>query len=150
MRKAVVVLALVVLATASASADISIGGEYLFYSTGLSHNALLSLRLWPQPIQLGLGMRFGSSPQFSITGDYWLKAGKFSGPFGYYVAVGGFVNLPNPVSFGARVPIGLQLWPLGDVLEIFVEAIPYAGIQVVPSTGSDFGVGLGAGFRFWL
>ncbi len=146
-RIAVVVIALVVLAAATASAW-SIGGEYLFYSSPLSHNALLSLRLWPDPIQLGLGMTFGSSPSFTITGDYWVKTGKLAGPFGYYVAVGAFVDLPD-FTLGARVPLGFQLWPVGSLLELFVEAIPYAGIHVTPTAGV-YGVGLGAGFRFWL
>jgi hypothetical protein len=148
MRKTVIVLALVVLVAAGAAADISIGGEYLFYTSGLTHNALLSLRLWPQPIQLGLGVTFGAAPSFSITGDYWLRAGRLAGPFGYYIALGAFIDLPD-VAFGARVPIGLQLWPLGNVLELFLEAVPYAGILVTPTTGM-FGVGLGAGFRFWF
>ena len=69
-------------------------------------------------------------------------------PFGCYVAVGGFVTLPN-VTFGAYVPIGLQLWLLGDLLELFIEAVSYPGIVVTPTTGTC-GVGLGAGFRFWL
>jgi len=152
MRKAVVLaLALLLAVAAGASAfDIGIGAEYMFYTTGLSHNALLTLRAWPMPFQLGVGATFGAEASFSITGDWWLMAGAISGsPLGYYVALGGFVTMPD-VTFGARLPLGLQLWPLGDLLEIFIEAVPYAGLDVSPSTTGIYGVGLGAGFRFWL
>jgi hypothetical protein len=149
-RALVLALVLLLAGAAAASADISVGAEYMFYTTGLTHNALLSLRLWPSPFQLGLGATFGSSPSFSITGDWWLKAGGFSGsPLGYYVALGGFVTLPD-VSFGARLPLGLQLWLVGSVLELFIEAVPYAGLDLMPSTAGIYGVGLGAGFRFWF
>jgi hypothetical protein len=148
MRKRIVlaiVLALVV--TAAASADISIGAEYLYYTPGLASNALLSLRAWPMPFQLGLG--FAPGPSFSVTGDWWLKAGAISGsPLGYYLAVGAFVTLPD-LTLGARVPIGLQLWLLGDLLELFLEAVPYAGLDL-DSMYPMYGVGVGAGFRFWL
>jgi len=147
----VLVLALVLACAVGASAyEIGIGAEYMFYTTGLSHNALLSLRLWPAPFQLGVGATFGSAPSFSITGDWWLKAGAISGsPLGYYLAVGGFVTLPD-VSFGARIPLGLQLWLIGDLLELFLEAVPYAGLDIMPSTMGIYGVGLGVGFRFWF
>jgi hypothetical protein len=150
MKKAIVLaLALTLACAAGASAfEIGIGAEYLWYTPGLASNALLSLRAWPAPFQLGLG--FAPGPSFSITGDWWLKAGGISGsPLGYYVAVGGFVTLPD-VTFGARVPIGLQLWLIGDLLELFIEAVPYAGLDVMPSTTGIYGVGLGAGFRFWF
>jgi len=149
-RKIVLVIALALAVTAGASAEISIGAEYMFYTTGLSHNALLTLRAWPAPFQLGVGATFGSAPSFSITGDWWLKAGGISGsPLGYYVAVGGFVTLPD-FTFGARIPLGLQLWLIGDLLELFIEAVPYAGLDLTPSTVGIYGVGLGAGFRFWF
>jgi len=35
---------------------------------------------------------------------------------------------------------------LGDLLELFIEAVPYAGLDVMPSTTGIYGVGLGAGF----
>jgi hypothetical protein len=149
MRKAVVLALVLILACAAGASafEIGIGAEYLFYTPGLASNALLSLRAWPAPFQLGLG--FAPGPRFSITGDWWLKAGGISGsPLGYYVAVGGFVTLPG-VAFGARIPLGLQLWLLGDLLELFIEAVPYAGLFVTPTTGI-YGVGLGAGFRFWF
>jgi len=151
MRKTVVLtLALLLACAAGASAgDMNIGAEYLFYTTGLTHNALLSLRLWPASFQLGVGATFGTAASFSITGDWWLRTGSISGsPLGYYLALGGFVTLPD-VTFGARLPLGLQLWLLGDLLELFIEAVPYAGLDVTPTAGI-YGVGLGAGFRFWL
>ena len=93
--------------------------------------------------------RFAPGPSFSVTGDWWLKAGAISGsPLGYYVAVGAFVTLPD-LTLGARVPIGLQLWLLGDLLELFLEAVPYAGLYL-PAMGPMYGIGVGAGFRFWL
>ena len=152
MKKSIVLALVVFLACAAAASafEVAVGAEYMFYTTGLSHNALLSVRLWPSPFQLGLGATFGSAPSFSLTGDWWLKAGGISGsPLGYYLAVGGFVTLPE-VTFGARLPLGLQVWLVGDLLELFIEAVPYAGLDVAPSTTGIYGVGLGAGFRFWF
>jgi hypothetical protein len=147
MRKRIILSIVLVLAvTAVASAEFAIGAEYLYYTPGLASNALLSLRAWPMPFQLGLG--FAPGPSFSVTGDWWLKAGAITGsPLGYYLAVGGFVTLPNLV-LGARVPIGLQLW-LGDLLELFLEAVPYAGLDL-DSMYPMYGIGVGAGFRFWF
>jgi hypothetical protein len=147
MRKRMILAIVLVLAvTAVASAEFAIGAEYLYYTPGLASNALLSLRAWPMPFQLGLG--FAPGPSFSVTGDWWLKAGAITGsPLGYYLAVGGFVTLPNLV-LGARVPIGLQLW-LGDLLELFLEAVPYAGLDL-DSMYPMYGIGVGAGFRFWF
>lgn len=146
-KKIVLVLALALAVTAGASAEFSIGAEYLYYTPGLASNALLSLRAWSMPFQLGLG--FAPGPSFSVTGDWWLKAGPISGsPLGYYFAVGGFVTLPD-LTLGARVPIGLQIWLFGDLFELFLEAVPYAGLYL-PSMGPMYGVGVGAGFRFWL
>lgn len=146
-KRIVIAVVLALAATAGAFADFGIGAEYLYYTPGLASNALLSLRAWPMPFQLGLG--FTAGPSFSVTGDWWLKAGAISGsPLGYYLAVGAFVTLPN-LTLGARVPIGLQLWLLGDLLELFLEAVPYAGLDL-DSMYPMYGVGVGAGFRFWL
>jgi hypothetical protein len=146
-KRIVLVIALTLAVTAAASAEFGIGAEYLYYTPGLASNALLSLRARPMPFQLGLG--YAAGPVFTVTGDWWLKAGAISGsPLGYYVAVGGFVTMPD-FTFGARLPIGLQLWLLGDLLELFLEAVPYAGLDL-DSMYPMYGVGVGAGFRFWF
>jgi hypothetical protein len=38
---------------------------------------------------------------------------------------------------------------LGDLLELFLEAVPYAGLYLTP-INPMYGIGVGAGFRFWF
>ncbi len=92
-----------------------------------------------------------------FTMDYWFTRGHLSGMLDYYVGLGGYLALAsasNQASFalGARLPIGLQIWPLrGGVLEIFLEVAP-AWIPISSSAVSPlvFEVQPAIGFRIWL
>jgi len=91
MKKAIVLaLALILACAAGASAfEIGIGAEYMFYTTGLSHNALLTAACLADAVPARGGATFGSAPSFSITGD-WCSSGRISGSaLGYYVALAG-------------------------------------------------------------
>lgn len=92
-----------------------------------------------------------------FTMDYWFTQAHLSGMLDYYVGLGGYLALAsasNQLSFalGARLPIGLQIWPLREgVLEIFLEIAP-AWVPITSSALSPltFQAQPAIGFRIWL
>jgi len=91
-----------------------------------------------------------------FTADYWFTRGDLSVAFDYYVGLGGYLALAgsNQLSWelGARLPLGLQIWPLREgILEIFFEIapvwIPFSNNGASPLT---FAVQPAIGFRLWF
>jgi hypothetical protein len=120
-------------------------------SNGLPTSAMLLLHLPQIPLMFGIGV--SSSPGVGITADYWILHSNLSRIFSWYLGVGGYLNADfgSPASFtvGGRVPIGLQLWPVGQVLEIFAEIAPAVGVVLVP-TSFDWHLQAAIGLRVWL
>lgn len=66
-----------------------------------------------------------------------------------YVGIGGKLGLseaPDPVTLGARVPLGLAFMVREFPVEAFVEVVP--GVHVVPSVDVLVDAGVGARFYF--
>ncbi len=155
--KKILVLVLVALVCSSAAAfaagGFAIGGEGAWYiagTGGLPAGAMVSLKLPQFPLMLGIGVTW--LPSVGLTADYWVAHGNIVSIFDWYVGVGGYASVDlNPVSLdiGGRIPIGLQIWPIGKTLEIFLEAAPAVGITFIPTS---FGWHLqGAlGLRLWF
>ncbi|HVP19383.1 MAG TPA: hypothetical protein VMU36_10330 [Spirochaetia bacterium] len=110
------------------------------------------------PLYFGVGAILNpDNTAVDFTVDYWFNRGNLSGMLDYYVGLGGYLALAsasNQLSFdlGARLPIGLQIWPLrGGVLEIFLEIAP-AWIPISSSALSalTFQVQPAIGFRIWF
>jgi hypothetical protein len=159
MKKTIVVaLAVLLIATSGAFAakgsGLAIGGEGALYFGGTGGlpggGAMLMLHLPDFPLMLGIGI---SSPVvIGITADYWVAHGNLISFFDWYVGVGGYISFsPNPafVAVGARIPLGLQLWPIGQTLELFLEVAPAVGFSIIP-TGFDWHFQGALGFRFWF
>jgi hypothetical protein len=108
------------------------------------------------PLFFGFGGVFESGGSaFDFTMDYWFAHGHISGIVDYYIGIGGYLALGtgNESSFalGARLPLGMQIWPVGSVLEIFLEVAP-AWVPIT-STGANpltFEVQPALGFRIWF
>jgi hypothetical protein len=157
MRKAVVVMIVVLLVSATGAfaargGGFAIGGEGALYfagNGGLPSSAMLTVHLPGFPLMLGLG--FSSASAFGLTADYWFEHGNLASVLDYYVGIGGYLSLNSSGdgTVGARVPIGIQLWPVGQVLEIFAEVAPALGIYIVP-TGFEWHLQGAVGFRFWF
>ena len=108
------------------------------------------------PLYFGLGGYVNAGTfGFDLTADYWVNHGHLGGVFDYYIGVGGYLGLnADPFSFalGARIPLGIQAWILGnDLLEIFFEIAP----AWIPLTSGGFSalsfvVQPALGFRIWL
>jgi hypothetical protein len=156
-RTMLVALAVLLISTSGAFAakgnGLAIGGEGALYfggTGGLPIGAMLSLHLPDFPLMLGIGI---SEPfDIGITADYWLGHGNLASIFSWYAGVGGYLSFaPNPALFviGGRIPIGLQMWPLGQSLEVFLEVAPAVGLSVIP-TGFDWHFQGALGLRFWF
>jgi hypothetical protein len=150
-----IVIALVLSSTAAfAAGGFAIGGEGSWYfagTGGLPVGAMVTFKLPQLPLIWAVGVAFPLS--VGITADYWIAHGNIVSIFDWYVGVGGYlsIDLSNPadIGVGARIPIALQIWPVGRTLEIFLEAAPAVGISFVP-TGFGWHIQGALGLRFWL
>ena len=132
----------------------AIGGEgalYLAGAGGLPMSAMLLFHIPQVPLMFGIGVN--SPLALAVTGDYWAAHGSLGGIFTWYAGIGGYLTLdldPDArVTVGGRIPIGLQAWPVGQVLELFIEIAPAVGVILVP-TGFDWHLQGALGLRFWL
>jgi hypothetical protein len=158
MKKTLIVVLLVLClgttgAFAAKGGGFAIGGEGSLYfggTGGLPMGAMLTLHLPQFPLYLGIGI--STSPAIGITADYWFAHGNIVSIFDWYAGVGGYLTVdmnPTDVAVGGRIPLGLQIWPFGQVFEIFLEAAPAVGVSLIP-TSFDWHVQGAIGFRFWL
>jgi len=155
-RILVIVLAFMLLASAGAFAKgsgFAIGAEGSLYfagNGGLPTYYMLTMHFPRFPIYFGFGVT--ANLGIGLTVDYWFAHGPLGSIFDYYVGIGGYLAAEpseNAFAGGARLPIGLQLWPFGSVFEIFLEFAPALGVSFVP-TGFDWHLQGAIGFRFWL
>lgn len=152
-----VVFAIMLLATSGAFADKgtgwAVGGEgslYLAGNGGLPSAAMFLLHIPKIPLMFGLGI---SNPfSIGITADYWFAHGNLVSILDYYVGVGAYAQIftdPSNVILGGRVPFGLQVWPVGQTLEVFLELAPAFGVSVAP-TEFEWHLQGAVGLRFWF
>jgi hypothetical protein len=151
-----VLIALVGLSTGAFAAEngFAVGAEFAI--TNLSgYGAMLTFHLPSVPLMFGLGASLGAGYlDIALNADYWLAHGRLVGIVDYYLGLGftGAVTInPTSLSLGARLPLGLQIWPVGRTLELFVELAPAwipiagGGINV-----ANFALQSGLGFRIWF
>jgi hypothetical protein len=132
----------------------AIGGEgalYIAGAGGLPVSAMLTFHIPQVPLMFGIGV---SSPiALAATVDYWAAHGSLSSIFTWYAGIGGYLALDlgpaATLTAGGRIPIGLQAWPVGQVLEVFIEIAPAVGVVLVP-TGFEWHLQGAIGLRFWL
>jgi hypothetical protein len=156
--RALVLLVLLTCGLSSAFAarrgGLAIGGEGALSvagTGGLPMSAMLLLHLPEVPLMFGIGVN--NAPAVALTADYWAAHGNISSIFSWYFGIGGYASVsfasPASISAGGRIPIGLQAWPVGSVLEIFLEVAPAVGVVLVP-TGFEWHLQAAVGARFWL
>ena len=139
--------------------DFGIGAELTTINFGTA-GAMLTVHFPSVPLYFGFGGNFvggvSGRPELTATVDYWLLHNPIGGGFfSWYLGIGGYGVLafnPGWFALGARLPVGLQMWPLdNERLEIFLELAP----AWVPVTSSGFEPArfqaqVALGFRFWL
>jgi hypothetical protein len=116
-------------------------------------NVMVTAKFDQLPL-LGVGLGFNGSGlnNIGITADWWLIQEPFAGLLGVYLGPGAYVALvtagSGEFSAGARLPIGLQIFPL-RWFELFIEVAPAIGFR---SNAPYWGWNLqaAAGLRFWF
>ena len=156
-KRIIVALAVLLIATSGAFAltqsGLAIGGEGALYfggTGGLPAGAMLMLHFPGFPLMLGIGV--SDSVAIGLTADYWLAHGNLVSIFDWYAGVGGYMSIypsPTKIAVGARLPLGLQVWPFGQNLELFLEVAPAIGLSLIP-TGFDWHFQGALGLRFWF
>lgn len=147
MKKKVMVLAALLAAVIGAESafGFAIGGAFGF--AGGAPGAMVSIRPTKSPVLFGVTASFQNPASLGLTADWWLYQTSLAGPLSLYIGPGAYLSVANSsLALGARIPIGLQLFPLKP-LELFVEVAPTIGI--VPTFGA-FGYQAALGFRFWF
>ena len=118
---------------------------------GLPMNAMLTLHLPQIPLMLAVGIL--TPMAVVVTVDYWLAQGTLISVLEWYAGVGAYlsvsIDFPLSIMAGVRVPLGIRLWPLGQILEIFAEIAPTSGFTNVPTSFERCFQGA-LGCRFWL
>jgi hypothetical protein len=156
-RILIIVFAIMLLATTGAFAakgsGFAIGGEGSLYfagSGGLPSSAMLLFHFPRFPLMFGIGV---SNPfAIGFTADYWFAHGNLVSILDWYAGVGAYLSAyTDPTNFivGGRIPLGLQLWPLGQTLEIFIEIAPAVGVSLIP-TAFEWHFQGAVGLRIWF
>ena len=114
---------------------------------GLPMAGMFSLQAPQFPLMFGFGV--SSSLNIGFTADYWFAHGALAKIFDWYVGAGIYGTLPNPLALGGRIPVGLQSWPFGKQIEVFLEGAPAVGISLIP-TAFDWHLQAAIGLRYWF
>jgi len=148
MKKALLILVLVVAAVGVASADNGPLGVGVF----LGEPTGLSAKLWAGDVSA-----FDAAVAWSFTeGTFYLHADYLIhfrtiiepdvGELPFYFGVGGKINLHQEPQLGVRVPVGVSYIFESAPVDVFLELAP--GIGLYPSTSFDFGGGIGLRYYF--
>lgn len=133
---------LLLLAAVGASAQ-SKGGLRLGLEFG-NPNAVLIIR--PSPFDFKIGYNFAGDEYLFLSADYRIVSGYQIVDFlHFFMAVGAYTNIefdPGKFSLGARIPVGLQVFLIDNVLELFLEIaltvgfVP--GLEFLPTTTEGY------------
>jgi hypothetical protein len=83
--------------------------------------------------------------EMHVQGDYIFIDKVLQDPLRWYLGAGLFLRVHNDVSFGVRIPIGLQI-RFHPNFDVFGELAP--GITLLESTGPAIGGGIGIRYVF--
>jgi len=122
-----IIMVLLALSAAGASAKSS-GGLRLGLEFG-NPNAVLIIR--PAPFDFKIGYNFAAPGYLFFSADYRVVDRYQIVDFlHFFLGVGAYINLyfePTDFSLGARIPLGLQVFLIDNVLELFLEVAPTVG-----------------------
>jgi hypothetical protein len=92
-------------------------------------NAVLIIR--PAPFDFKIGYNFTENGNLFLSGDYRIVSGYQLIDFlHFFLGVGLYTQFffePSDFAMGARIPVGLQVFLINNVLELFVEVAPTVG-----------------------
>jgi len=94
-------------------------------------NAVLIIR--PDPFDFKVGYNFTQSGYLFLSADYRIVSGYQIVDFlHFFLGVGAYANIyfePADFHLGARIPLGIQVFLLDNVLELFLEIVPTVGLM---------------------
>jgi hypothetical protein len=92
-------------------------------------NAVLIIR--PEPFDFKLGYNFAAPGYLFLSADYRIvNAYQLVDILHLFLGVGAYTNIyfePADFSLGARIPLGLQIFLVDNVVELFLEVAPTVG-----------------------
>ncbi len=113
----------------------------------------ISAKNWVAPenaVDAGLAWAFGKGGMFHIHMDYlwhFRDVIRSQERFVLYAGIGGRVAFGSePGIMGVRIPVGIEFWPRGIPLDVFMEVAPI--LDVVPSTTGSLNGGVGIRYFF--
>ncbi len=122
LKVAIVLVILLALAAAGASAK-SKGGLRLGLEFG-NPDAVLIIRPAPFDFKIGYDFEAGNEYLF-LSADYRIISGYQLVDFlHFFMGVGAYTNIhfdPGDFNLGGRIPVGLQVFLIDNVLELFLE-----------------------------
>lgn len=128
--------------------------------SGFTPGVSLTLKTDKIPLVFALNWNIQDSVQtFGLTGDYWLLNKSITrvgdGSLNWFFGLGFFTNMTFANNFnmnaGIRVPVGLNMFIIDNVLEPYIQIAPSFGVRVVPSLGvGNVFFPISAGFRVWF
>jgi opacity protein-like surface antigen len=118
-------------------------------TTGAGGGIGLNLKWGKFPV-VGIMYNFAGTGNIGASVDYHIVDGAgLAGALRYYLGIGAFLGLnfggSGSVNFGARAPIGLQLYPLNNI-ELYLGAVPM--VDFLPSISVNLGGELGIRIHF--
>jgi hypothetical protein len=146
MKKAILIIVSILFISSFAGAKSSLTGVGIYGNYGNLGSGLgLTLKFGNFPV-LGLQWDFAGQGRIGATIDYWvINQGLGGTALSYYLGVGAFGGLafgdPGYFDIGARLPLGLQLYPVNK-LELFLEIAPDLDFLPTLSLGWDLRAGL--------
>jgi hypothetical protein len=160
MKKKLVLAVVILLAAGTAAFalkgnGLAIGAE-LTSTNFSSWGGMLNLHFTDVPLHFAIGGYVdGNNSGVDLKVDYWLLHGNLIGGLDWYVGIGGYfgaqVSPDTTFALGVRMPFALQIWPMGERLEIFLELAPaWIPLSNSKTTVDNLGVQLAIGFRIWF
>ena len=174
MKKIVLILILALVMSVSAFAyhpsgwGVGIVGRFQIdwdNDFGWAWGPTFSLKAPQLPIYWGINMAFRQSGfSVGLTGDFHLFDESLNADLGigWYLGLGAYVSILQygqndwtSLRFGARVPIGIYIFPV-NFLEVFLGVAPSLGVGIgfgnapSPFNFPSTGIGFDMGVRFWL
>ena len=121
---------------------------------GYNTNVAVTFKLDSAPWVFAVDGSFHSTwARIAVSADQWFVNKTLAGPVKYFIGWGLYVGLStygNLLSFGARLPIGINMFFLDGMLEPFFQIVPSLGLSLFDFNFPDWGVAGNFGLRFWF
>jgi hypothetical protein len=163
MKRLLIVVLVLLLGFSASSAfaarsGFAVGAEFALTNIGYGgYGAMLTFHLPKFPVMFGVGAAIGGDwANIVVTADWWFTTGHLVGILDYYIGLGLYTDItfadPAWFALGLRLPLALQIWPLGNgILEIFLEFAPaWIPIQGANIVLASFALQAALGFRVWF